>query len=155
MRVSLRLLCCSVIALSLHACTAPTAKPEESYRVLNRVEVPLRVGVGAADDQPFRREFEQRDVKGSISDSGRWNIEKVVDHSRFRCGIYEVGIQLGSGTSTCSQPTWMNEPAYGTRERQCNSASKIHAGVGTLPIRCLLVAHQGEFQRRDVLAPGL
>lgn len=118
----------------LQACTTPTAKPEESYRVMSRTEVPMSLAVGIVAGQPFRRSFEQRDVKGSVNDAGRWTIENVVDHSRFRCGTYEVGIQLGRGISGCSQPQWFGEPRYGTRERHCNSASLIHSGGGNLPV---------------------
>lgn len=123
-----------VIGVSVQSCTAPTAQPEGSYRVLNRIAVPISPALGTSEGQPFRRQFEQRDVNGSINDTGRWTIENVVNHSHFRCGIYEVGIQLGRGTPGCSQPQWFGEPEYGTRERHCNSASRIHVGGGSLPV---------------------
>lgn len=124
----------SMAALLLQSCTKPTAQPEGSYRVVGRLEVPMSPGVGITEGQPFRRDFEQRDVKGSINDAGRWTIENVVDHSHFRCGIYEVGIQLGRGVAGCSQAEWFSAPEYGTRERHCNSASRIHSGGGSLPV---------------------
>lgn len=129
-RISVSLL----LMAMLQACSAPSAKPESSYRVMSREAVTLRAATGMTPGQPFRREFEQRDVQGTINDAGRWTIEDVVNHTRLLCGTYEVGIQLGRGASGCSRAEWYNEPEYGTRERHCNSASRIHAGGGTLPV---------------------
>ena len=125
------LLACTAL---LQACSAPSAKPEDSYRILSREAVALRPAAGVAAGQPFRREFEQRDIQGTVNDAGRWTIEDVVNHTRLLCGTYEVGVQLGRGASGCSQAQWYHEPEYGTRERHCNSASRIHAGGGTLPV---------------------
>lgn len=123
-----------VLVIVLAACTQPTAKPESSYRIMQRTAVPLQPLARLPGDEPFRRSFDQRDNEGWISDDGRWSIKRVVEHTRFRCGTYEVGIQLGRGVSNCAQPEWFNEPQYGTRERQCNSASLIHTGGATLPV---------------------
>jgi len=121
-------------AMLLVGCTKPTAQPESSYRIMQRTEIPLQPMVQPPEGQPFRRSFDQRDNEGWISDDGRWSVTGVVDHTHFRCGTYEVGIQLGRGVSACAQPEWFNEPQYGTRERQCNSASLIHTGGATLPV---------------------
>jgi len=101
---------------------------------MQRTEIPLQPMMQSQDGQPFRRSFDQRDNEGWISDDGRWSFTGLVEHTRFRCGTYEVGIQLGRGVSACAQPEWFNEPQYGTRERQCNSAPMIHTGGATLPV---------------------
>ena len=131
-----RLLTCLpllAVAALVQSCATPSAQPEASYRVVNRTEIRLGAGRYGASEI-VRRTFEQRDIEGWVTHSGQWAVEGVVNHTRFRCGTYEIGIQLGQGVSACSQPTWLMEPEYGTRERQCNSASMIHSGGGRLPL---------------------
>lgn len=134
MAIPTRLVLLLLALAALQACSAPSAKPEDSYRVLSRETIPLQPAVRVVEGQPFRRNFEQFDTRGTINDSGRWTIEDVVNHSRLLCGTYEVGLQLGRGAAGCPQAEWFNEPEFGTRERHCNSASRIHAGGGSLPV---------------------
>ena len=123
-----------LIAAGLTGCASPSAQPESSYRSIGRTEVALGPAEPGLLNQGFRRRFQQRNIEGSVSDSGRWTIESVVEHSRLRCGTYEVGIQIGQGNPGCAQAVWFIEPQFGTRELQCNSASMIHAGGGTLAV---------------------
>jgi hypothetical protein len=124
----------SLVIAALAGCATPPARPEGSYRTVQRTEIELGAAQPDVLDQGFRRPFRQRDVEGWISDSGRWDIETVVNHTHLRCGTYEVGIQLGRGNPGCAFAVWTSEPQFGTRELQCNSASMIHRGGGTLPV---------------------
>ena len=129
-----RALLLAALAAVLLACASPEAEPEDDFRVLDRAEVPLDPAPALSPGQPFSRSFEQLNTRGSISDSGEWIIEQVVKHTRLRCGTYQVGVQLGRGEAACAQPVWLGEPQYGTQERHCNSAPRIHTGGGTLPV---------------------
>ena len=53
-----------------------------------------------------------------------------VSHRRLRCGTYETGVQLGSGNPACSDVRWLTEVAFVARQRQCNSATRLHRGGG-------------------------
>ncbi|MGI9329578.1 MAG: hypothetical protein ACR2QB_02595 [Gammaproteobacteria bacterium] len=123
-----------VLLVLLAACTAPTEQPADSYRVVNRVDIELRPAPAMVDDQPFQRSFEQRDIEGSFTESGAWSIKGVVEHNRLRCGTYEMGLQIGSGSPACTAVKWFNDIQYRTRERQCNSASLLHSGGGDLSL---------------------
>ena len=132
-RKSLSYLLPLIFAL-LAACTAPTEQPEDSYRVVNRVDIELRPVQAMAEDQSFQRSFDQRDIEGSFTESGTWSIKGVVEHNRLRCGTYEMGLQIGSGAPACTAVKWLNDIQYRTRERQCNSASLLHSGGGDMAL---------------------
>jgi len=132
-RQSPRYLLLLVVAL-LAACTAPKEQPEDSYRVVNRVDIELRPVQAMADDQPFQRSFDQRNIEGAFTESGAWSIKGVVEHNRLRCGTYEMGLQIGNGAPACTAVKWLNNIQYRTRERQCNSAALLHSGGGDMAL---------------------
>jgi hypothetical protein len=123
-----------VLVSLLAACTAPDEQPEDSYRVVNRVDIELRPMDERVEDQSFRRAFDQRDIEGSFTESGAWSIKGVAEHNRLRCGIYEMGLQIGTGAPACTAVKWLNDIQYRTRERQCNSASLLHSGGGNMSL---------------------
>jgi len=134
MRRILRLVSLVAGTIVLQACATSPPQDEGNDRIVNRVDVILRPVAGGKDNQPFRRRFEQRNTEGWIGDAGSWSVEALVTHSRLRCGTYEIGLQLGRGNPDCTAVNWLTEVQYGTSERQCNSASMVHAGGGTLPV---------------------
>ncbi len=134
MRRLLRLVPLVASTIVLQACVTSPPQEEGSDRIVNRVDVILRPVAGGDDNQPFRRRFEQRNTEGWVGDAGNWSVEALVTHTRLRCSTYEIGIQLGRGNPDCIAVNWLTNAQYGTSERQCNSASMIHAGDGTLPV---------------------
>ena len=123
-----------LISILLSACSAPTAQPEGSYRIVNRVDIDLRPVKEMDGDASFRRSFERRDIEGGFTESGAWTVKGVVPHTRLLCGIYEMGLQVGRGEPACTAVEWYSDIQFRTRERQCNSASILHSGRGTLPL---------------------
>ncbi len=102
----------------------------DSYRIVNISELPLKPSTKPNTEQPLTKEFQRRETQGWIRETGVWDINKTVTHTRLRCAIYETGIQLGKGNPGCSQVEWLTDIDYGTRQRHCNSATLIHTGGG-------------------------
>lgn len=105
--------------------------PSESARVVRQLQLSLGKPSPGAGDQPLRRNFQAQGVQGWLDETGAWNTKVEVHHRRLRCGVYETGIQLGSGSPACSNVAWLTGIEYSTRLRHCNSASRVHAGSGT------------------------
>ena len=93
-----------------------------AYRIVNTLDVPLKLSSKPNAEQAVSKEFSQGEARGSIQQTGVWNISAVVVHTRLRCGTYETGIQLGIGNPACSDVEWLTDMDYGTRRTQCNSA---------------------------------
>jgi len=85
-----------------------------------------------AQGQPSRRVFQARSVQGSLDETGGWAVTTEVTHTRVRCGTYETGIQIGRGDAACTRVDWLSDPDFRTRRTQCNSATLIHSGRGTV-----------------------
>jgi hypothetical protein len=86
-----------------------------------------------SDANQLTRTFRQGETQGWISEDGDWQISSAVTHTRLRCATYEVGIQLGQGAADCNQVRWLTDVQFGTRQQQCNSATRVHRGGSTLP----------------------
>jgi len=107
---------------------ATTEAGDSPARVVNLLELPLKPAAGGSE-----KTFSMGETRGSVAASGDWQVRTAVAHGQVRCATYEVGIQLGADPQGCIQPQWLAEPVYGTRQRQCNSATLIHNGGGNLP----------------------
>lgn len=110
------------------------APGSDGSRIVGSVDLPLTLAPTAGARQPATKEFQGRDIRGRISESGTWSIRTVVTHTRLRCATYETGIQLGQGNPDCSNVRWLSAVQFGTRQMQCNSATLVHAGGGELPV---------------------
>jgi hypothetical protein len=110
------------------------APSPDGSRIVATLDLPLTPITSAGAGQPATRAFQGRDVQGEVSASGTWSIRAAVTHTRLRCATYETGIQLGQGNADCSNVRWLTEVQLGTRQTHCNSATRIHAGGGELPL---------------------
>ena len=103
-------------------------------RTVATLDLPLTPVTTAGARQPATKAFQGRDVEGEVGASGAWSIRAAVTHTRLRCATYETGIQLGQGNADCSNVRWLTDLQLGTRQTHCNSATRIHAGGGELPL---------------------
>lgn len=110
--------------------TVPEARGSESPRIVGTLDLPLSPNAGA--QQPATKEFQRRDTRGWIRETGTWRISAAVAHTRLRCATYETGIQLGQGNADCSDVQWLTAVQFGSRQTHCNSAMLIHTGGGEL-----------------------
>lgn len=126
-------------ALLLVSCA--TQQPNESVaeqrgpegsRVVRSLVLPLTPAPSFDGRQSATKEFQHRDTRGRVSESGVWSIRTEVTHTRLRCATYETGIQLGRGNADCSEVQWVTPLDVGTRQTHCNSATLIHTGGGDL-----------------------
>lgn len=75
-----------------------------------------------------RVDFDFGDITAWLRADGNWYIEGWVSHGALRCGTYRLGIRFGTGNPGCSNVTWLTEPRFVTRQKQCNNARMRHAG---------------------------
>ena len=108
-------------------------QPRDHGRIVRQVELPMDSPARTAEGQPRKRNFNRRGAEGWLDETGAWHIRQEVRHGRLRRGVYETGIQLGTGDSSCSKVEWLTGVQYTTRLRHCNSAIRIHAAGGTFP----------------------
>ena len=116
--------------LLLAACAASDEKQPDQGRIVRLVQLPLTSPAQPVAGQPSRRAFEKQGVQGWVDQAGAWHIEAEVHHGRIRCGTYETGIQLGRGNAACSDVQWLTGVEFVARQRQCNSATRLHRGSG-------------------------
>ena len=106
----------------------------EGSRIVGTIDLPLMPAPRPDAGQPAAKEFQGRDTRGRVDESGTWSIRSAVTHARLRCATYETGIQLGQGDADCSDVSWLSTLQLGTRQTHCNGAARIHAGGGELPV---------------------
>ena len=112
------------------SCAANEEKEPDQGRIVRLVELPLTSAPLAVAGQPSRRAFQKQGIQGWLDEAGAWSIEAEVHHGRIRCGTYETGIQLGRGNPACSDVHWSTGVESIARQRQCNSATRLHRGSG-------------------------
>lgn len=105
----------------------------DQVRIVLQVALPTKSSTPTVTSQSPRKTFQRRGIEGWLDATGAWRINAEVQHGRLRCGIYETGIQLGTGNPVCSEAKWLTDVKYVTRLRHCNSAVRIHAGGGEFP----------------------
>lgn len=96
-------------------------------RVVRQVDLPLLPGAAAGE-----RTFRGRDVQGGLDASGRWRIRGQITHPRLLCASYQLGLRFGSSDGDCADAQWRTDTALLPSRRQCNNATLIHDGEGTL-----------------------
>jgi hypothetical protein len=105
---------------------------KEAFRVVSQVDLPLVRANPSSEAQKGGKSFQAGSVSGSLEDDGTWTIRAEVTHRRLRCATYATGIRLGVGDASCSKVEWLTGIENGTRETQCNGATRIHSGGGTM-----------------------
>lgn len=100
--------------------------------IVRTTDLPLGASAVMVEGRTSNRIFQSSGISGWIDSAGVWQLRSEVPHSRLRCATYEVGMQLGSGDPGCSRVRWLTNVEYVTRETQCNSATRIHSGRGSL-----------------------
>ena len=109
------------------------AQRSDGSRIVGTLDLPLSPAPASGVQQPATKEFQGRDARGRIGESGAWSIRTSVTHTRLRCATYETGIQLGQGNADCSNVRWLSTAQFGTEQTHCNSATLVHTGGGELP----------------------
>lgn len=102
-------------------------------RIISQIALPLLPQSPASPAESVNRTFQTRSASGWVKGSGDWSLRTEVSHRALRCATYETGIQLGTGDSACTRVDWLGDPDFATRRTQCNGATLIHSGGGTLP----------------------
>jgi hypothetical protein len=110
--------------------SADSTSSVDGPRILRATELPLSSATPSLDGESSTRSFRGSWASGQVDTTGGWHIRSEVQHGRLRCGVYEVGMQLGRGNRQCTDARWVTGVDYVTRERQCNSATRIHTGGG-------------------------
>lgn len=87
-----------------------------------------------ASGKPDRLEFDFGGVKAWLREKGSWHIEGPVPHQGMFCATRELGVRFGIGNPGCTNVQWISEVDYGTTQKQCNNATALHNGGGSLPI---------------------
>lgn len=86
-------------------------------------------------NQPLQYDFQfdkGSDLKAWLRDNGDLYVAGYIRHNHFRCGVYQLGVQFGSGDG-CVNVKWYSEPIYVSRHRQCNQAIYHHDGYDNDP----------------------
>jgi hypothetical protein len=80
---------------------------------------------------PKKLEFRFDGAKAWLRDTGDFGVDAEIKHQWLLCGTYEVGIRFGIGSpGSCTNVSWVTEPQYISRRKQCNNAWMAHAGNG-------------------------
>ena len=104
--------------------------PKESTRnsgtaaqaqIVRTVELPLAPPSTTIAGQPSNKVFQATGTSGWVDSTGVWQIRSEVSHSRLRCGVYEIGMQLGRGSPRCSAVRWVTEPAASPGQQRAKS----------------------------------
>ena len=130
-----RLLTLIALVFSAGCATDDMAGADQSAgtaRIVRQVDLPMSSSGPAAQGQPSRRVFQAQSVQGSLYETGGWAVTTEVTHTRVRCATYETGIQIGRGDAACTRVDWLSDPDFRTWRTQCNSATLIHSGRGTV-----------------------
>lgn len=106
---------------------------QSGARIVRTIDLPLGPMVQAAPTEAPSRSFQGRGMEGRLTQTGEWTIKGTVQHTRLRCGTYELGLQVGRGSTACTNVEWTTDVQYGTRHTHCNSAARVHTGGGEFP----------------------
>ena len=109
---------------------ATNEEPSNGPRIVNTTDLVLDPSSKSGSDDSAVRKFHGIETRGSLDETGAWNLSTAVTHNRLRCATYETGIRLGKGNPACTQVEWLTETSYGSNRKHCNSAVLIHKGSG-------------------------
>jgi hypothetical protein len=123
---------CLLVSCAVNDQQQPAGSGKQSGQasIVRQVELPVESSAEINNGQSAKKTFHRQGVQGWLDETGAWRIEGEVHHGRLRCASYEMGIQLGRGNPACADVEWLTGVEYATRVRQCNSASRLHAGGG-------------------------
>ncbi len=113
-------------------CATDDSASSSAPTIVRMVDSPLARATPGSDTAD--RVFQVGAIRGSVQESGAWNIRAEVTHKRLRCATYETGIRLGKGDAACDQVEWLTDVQYGTQRTQCNGATLIHSGGGNFDL---------------------
>ena len=99
-------------------------------RIVRLVELSVEPAAQTNNGESSKKIFQRQGIKGWLDAKGAWHIRAEVEHGRVLCGTHETGIQLGRGNPACVDVNWFTDVAYATRQRHCNSATRVHVGGG-------------------------
>ncbi|HEY5603149.1 MAG TPA: hypothetical protein VIM41_08585 [Gammaproteobacteria bacterium] len=102
---------------------------EKKYTAVARksIEIP-------GDGMPGKLEFRFDGASVWLKENGEFGLEAEIKHSGLLCGDYEVGIRFGIGIPACANVSWITEPYYVSKKKQCNNAWMVHGGTGEISI---------------------
>jgi len=104
----------------------PAATPQD-IRQADRPLMPATDGSAAGI-------FDVGFARGALDSDGDWRVRGEITHSRLRCGRYQLGVRFGAGDASCANVDWRTELLTSPERRQCNSATLVHTGGGTLDL---------------------
>ena len=81
---------------------------------------------------PQKLDFRFDSTTAWLRQNGEFGLEAEIKHNGLLCGDYEVGISFGIGSPACANVSWITEPYYVSRKKQCNNAWMVHSGSGTV-----------------------
>ncbi|KAA6186698.1 hypothetical protein F2Q65_04840 [Thiohalocapsa marina] len=128
--VAMMTLGCASTDMSQDASQGETEQAGQTARLVRQFDLPL-LASGSAPTTAARN-FQAPGVRGSLTPSGDWTLRVEVTHPRLRCASYEVGLRFGTGNADCSGVNWSTPTAFTSPRPQCNNASQVHTGSGTL-----------------------
>ena len=106
----------------------------DAPRIIQETRLPLQTERASAQPAERRWTFTTQSIQGSLDGSGAWSLRAEVEHPRLRCATYEAGIRVGRGDASCDNVEWLTAPQFGPERRQCNQATVVHTGSGTLEL---------------------
>jgi hypothetical protein len=106
----------------------------DDWKVINRSAIPVQRELGfTTDPKAARLDFRAFDFSGYLLGDGTWQVSSPVTHRGLLCATYEVGVRFGVGSPGCTDVSWLSEPVYVGRQRQCNESTVDHVGGETMP----------------------
>jgi hypothetical protein len=124
--------------LAIGGCASdPTSRgddPQDAPRIVQETRLPLQAE--RADARPAERRwtFTGPSAQGSLDASGAWSLRAEIEHRRLRCATYEAGIRVGRGNASCENVEWLTAPQFGAERLQCNQATVVHTGSGSVDL---------------------
>ena len=98
----------------------------KKYSALARKSIDF--GAGAT---PPKLDFKFDNATAWLRQNGDFAIEAEIRHGWLLCGDYQVGIRFGIGSPACTNVSWVTDPHYVSKRKQCNNAWMVHSGSAT------------------------
>ncbi|WP_455219822.1 hypothetical protein, partial [Kaarinaea lacus] len=105
-----------------------TAAAEEQKTVIKKYSAVARKSIDfGSGGLPQKLDFRFDSATAWLRENGEFGLEAEIKHNGLLCGDYEVGIRFGIGVPQCTNVSWISEPYYISRKKQCNNAWMIHS----------------------------
>ena len=123
-----------LIAATVGASIWQGAAVADDWKVTSRSAIAVQRELGfTTDPKAARLDFRAFDFSGYLLGDGTWQVSSPVTHRGLLCATYEVGVRFGVGSPGCTDVSWLSEPVYVGRQRQCNESTVDHVGGDTTP----------------------